>query len=195
MRTRACASGGRAAREDTPGDTRLVGLRGARCAPPPVTAEACRARVARARCPSSWCHRTSSCSTPAARRPTARSTARRCPPRRRAPRRRPATSNALPADEIERQIAAIWRDVLQRSRGRHRRQLLRPGRPLAARVQVHRRLREVLGAPCRDHRPVPLPDDPQPVRAPVSTRPEPGMRAADARAALRRAARSRRHDR
>jgi non-ribosomal peptide synthetase component F len=54
---------------------------------------------------------------------------------RRAPRPRPGAPHGRrrePRTETERAMAAIWAEVLRQERGVRRRQLLRPGRPLAA---------------------------------------------------------------
>ena len=139
------------AREDQPGNKRLVAYV---VAAAPIALPMLRrcGRILRRACRTTWCRRRSWCWTSFRSPPTASSTARRCR-RRISPRQRVAGSAHAAGGAA---VRAVRRGAGARA-GRHRRQLLRARRPLAAgdpADQPHPR-----HARCRAR-------DPQPVRSP-----------------------------
>ena len=181
-----------ALREDAPGDGRLVGYV-TPMAPSSVTAEACRVAL-RARLPAVMVPAAVVVIDALPTTPNGKVDRKALP----APREGAARSgdvNSLPADDVQRQVAAIWRDVLRLDAVGIDDNFFDLGGHSLLTLQVAHRLGEALG------RTLPITDL---FRFPTIrslsghlSAPDQslGLRAADARAALRRAARSRRHDR
>ena len=129
--TRACARRWCVAREDAPGDKRLVAYCRGRGRRAVERRGAARAPGASG-CRSTWCRRRIvRAGGAAADRRTASWTARRCR-RRRATRSRGAATRRREGEIGSRRWRRSGREVLRRGAGRAPRQLLRAGRPLAA---------------------------------------------------------------